>query len=151
MFELHSVTSVTKKRKRVGRGGSRGGSSGKGTKGQNARSGGLVRPGFEGGQMPLHRRLPKRGFTNIPFRVITEIVNLRDLERVFVNGATISRTELIEKGLIKPKHGIAYRVKLLGDGVVSKSFQVLIDLCSEKARLAINNAGGSVQIAQAGE
>ena len=89
MLNLHNLTPLVKKRKRIGRGGKRGGTSGKGHKGQSARSGGQQSAnGFEGGQMPLFRRLPKRGFNNSPFAQVTKIVNLQQLNEVFEDGAT---------------------------------------------------------------
>ncbi|MGB8367244.1 MAG: 50S ribosomal protein L15, partial [Candidatus Babeliales bacterium] len=98
MFRLENLVPLGKKRKRVGRGGSRGGTSGKGHKGQKARSGGGIAPAFEGGQMPLHRRLPKRGFTNARFKKVIEIVNLKHLDKIFNEGETVSKKILIEKG-----------------------------------------------------
>ena len=83
MLTLEKLNPVTKKRKRVGRGGSRGGTAGRGHKGQKARSGGEVHPRFEGGQMPLYRRLPKRGFTNAPFKEVVETVNVSQLNAAF--------------------------------------------------------------------
>src|ERR1700746_3651165 len=100
-MELHNLTPTEKKRKRVGRGGSRGGTSGRGHKGQKARTSGTVRPGYEGGQMPLYRRLPKRGFTNSSHMKDVVVVNLEQLERKFQDGELVNRTSLIEKGIIK--------------------------------------------------
>ncbi len=91
MAQLNNLVSSGKKRKRVGRGGSRGGTSGKGHKGQKARSGGTVRAGFEGGQMPLYRRLPKRGFTNARFKPELIIVNLDRLDKAFNDGELLLR------------------------------------------------------------
>ena len=97
---------MLKKRKTVGRGGDRGGTSGRGGKGQTARSGGNPRIGFEGGQMPLFRRLPKRGFNNTAFRNDYEIVNLERIDAVFDEGATVTKQDLIAKGLVKVKKGL---------------------------------------------
>src|SRR4051812_46461244 len=105
MLQLNNLVKITKKRKRVGRGGSRGGTSGKGGKGQTARSGGYVRRGFEGGQLPLYRRLPKRGFKNGEFKVTFETINLKDLELHFDADITITREAMIEKGIVKGRQG----------------------------------------------
>jgi large subunit ribosomal protein L15 len=91
MFRLERLKSIVKKRKTVGRGGDRGGTSGRGGKGQTARSGGNPRIGFEGGQMPLARRLPKRGFNNVSFRDEYEVVNLGNINANFDDGATITK------------------------------------------------------------
>src|SRR5579872_2503513 len=103
MFSLDNLQSSGKKRKRVGRGGSRGGTSGRGHKGQNARSGGPKGRGFEGGQTPLQRRLPKRGFTNANFSKEVSLVNLKSLERIFSEGTEVNLLALAQHGLIKPK------------------------------------------------
>src|SRR5204863_7799882 len=122
MFSLDNLQSSGKKRKRVGRGGAHGGTSGRGHKGQNARSGGPKGRGFEGGQTPLQRRLPKRGFTNARFSKEVSLVNLSSLERVFVDGEEVNAHILTLKGLIKPKKSEQrdYKkgtiVKILGDG-----------------------------------
>lgn len=142
MFKLNELASLVKKRKRVGRGGSRGGTSGKGHKGQKARSGGKVRVGFEGGQMPLYRRLPKRGFTNARFKQVIEIVNLSDLSRLDVSEITAAL--LVEKGIIKPKKNKPFQVKVLGNGALDKPLTVEADFFSAGARAAIEQAGGNV-------
>ena len=101
MFQqLNNLAPLVKKRQRIGRGGSRGGTSGKGHKGQLARTGGKskVRFGFEGGQIPLARRMPKRGFNNSAFRIEQAIVNLDDLERIFDNGTLITKELLMAHG-----------------------------------------------------
>ena len=146
MFRLDNISPVTKKRKRVGRGGSRGGTSGKGHKGQKARSGGTVRTGFEGGQMPLFRRLPKRGFTNARFKKVVETINIGALERVFDNETEITRDVLIARKLIKPKKNVSFAVKVLGDGALSKKFTLVVDQISKSARNAIESAGGQVTL-----
>lgn len=142
MYELHSLVKTVKKRKTVGRGGSRGGTSGKGTKGQNARSGGRVGPIFEGGQMPLHRRLPKRGFNNARFRQDWEIVSLKSIEDRFEAGSTINKAVLIERGLISGK-GF---VKVLGGHQLTKKFDVAVEACSKSAIEAITKLGGNVSL-----
>ena len=122
LHELAPAPGSTKAPKRLGRGiGSGvGKTSGKGHKGQNARSGGGVRPGFEGGQMPLSRRLPKRGFTNI-FAKEYAVINLSDLGK-FKDGDTVSAQTLIEKGVIKkPLDG----VKVLGNGQISAKLTIV--------------------------
>ena len=145
MFRLNSLTSLVKKRKRIGRGGSRGGTSGKGHKGQKARSGGGIRPGFEGGQMPLHRRLPKRGFSNARFKKVIEIVNIKRLDEVFNEGDAVSRESLIEKGVIRGKRSKKkFMLKVLGNGILTKKLIVSADLFSKAAVEAIENIGGQV-------
>ena len=103
LHDLHPAPGAKKTRKRIGRGpgSGTGKTAGKGHKGQKSRSGYSRRYGFEGGQMPLVRRIPKRGFCNI-FRVEYQVVNLRDLERVFADGDTVSAVTLVEKGLLPP-------------------------------------------------
>ena len=133
-----------KKRKRVGRGdgSGHGGTSCKGHKGQNARSGGGVRPGFEGGQMPLSRRLPKRGFRN-PSRKITVTVNLEQLQKKFSEGSVIDKGALVSAGLVKRKgHGI----KVLGKGTIGYPVSLRVDMISRGAREKIEAAGGSIII-----
>jgi large subunit ribosomal protein L15 len=130
-----------KKRKRVGRGdgSGHGGTAGKGAKGQNARSGHSVRPNFEGGQMPLSRRLPKRGFKN-PMRRIIAIVNIEQLKR-FTEGAVIDRETLSSVGLVTRK---ADAVKVLGKGEIGFPLSLKVDLVSRGAREKIEAAGGSI-------
>jgi|SRR5579872_284489 large subunit ribosomal protein L15 len=146
MFALENLNPVTKKRKRVGRGGSRGGTAGRGHKGQKARSGGKVNPRFEGGQMPLYRRLPKRGFTNAPFREVVETVNVDQLNAAFEDGALVTKQELIAKKIIKPKKCVAFVLKVLGNGVLKKKLTITADAFSENARQAIQSAGGTAQL-----
>lgn len=114
--------------------------SGKGHKGQKARSGGSIRLGFEGGQMPLIRRIPKRGFNNAQFKTRYAIVNLRDLES-FDTGATIDEAALREKGLIRGRFD---GIKVLGQGELTKSLTITADKVSESARAKIEKAGGTV-------
>ena len=130
-----------KKRKRIGRGdgSGHGGTSTKGHKGQNARSGGRVRPGFEGGQMPLSRRLPKRGFRN-PFRKNIVTINIDQLRR-FPEGSVIDRDVLLEAGLVK-KTGDG--IKILGKGDIEYPISVKVDMISRGAKDKIEAAGGSV-------
>ncbi len=142
MVGLHSLKTLVKKRKRVGRGGKLGGTSGKGHKGQKARSGGYVRIGYEGGQMPLYRRLPKRGFNNHEFQTETLVVNLKDLERAFDAGATVDTASLVEKGVIKVPKGYRVAIKILGNGTLTKKLMVSADAFSESASKAIQDCGG---------
>ena len=147
MLKLHDLAPLVKKRKRVGRGGSRGGTSGKGHKGQKARSGGSIAPGFEGGQMPLHRRLPKRGFTNSRFKKEFQTVNLEQLERSFDDGAQVTREILIQKGLIKGFKGKKnYFVKILGNGELNKKLTVSANSFSKSARAVIEKNGGQIRL-----
>ena len=129
-------------KKRVGRGpgSGHGKTSSRGEKGQKSRSGYSAQIGFEGGQMPLHRRIPKRGFTNI-FKKEMSVVNLSDLER-FDNGATVDEQALRTAGLIK---GRAKGIKILGDGKLSKKLTVHAHKFSESAKKQIEAAGGTAQ------
>ncbi|NLN60636.1 MAG: 50S ribosomal protein L15 [Deltaproteobacteria bacterium] len=130
-----------KKRKRVGRGSGSGygGTAGRGTKGQKSRSGGKVRPGFEGGQMPLARRLPKRGFRNL-FRKEIIAVNIEQLNR-FEENTVVDAELLLRSGLIK-KTGDA--IKILGKGEIKVPLTVKVDMISKGAREKIEAIGGSV-------
>jgi large subunit ribosomal protein L15 len=129
-------------KKRLGRGpgSGHGKTAGRGEKGQKSRSGYSGKRGFEGGQMPLHRRLPKRGFTNI-FKKDFAVVNLSDLER-FDNGATVNETSLRQAGLVKGQHD---GVKILGDGELSKKLTVTATKFSATARKQIEAAGGTCE------
>jgi large subunit ribosomal protein L15 len=113
---------------------------GKGHKGQKSRSGGRIRAGFEGGQMPLHRRLPKKGFSNAAFRDTVAVVNVSQLEARFDDGATVDEAALRAAGLL---NGRCDKVKLLGNGELSKKLTVRLDLASATAREKIDKAGGS--------
>ncbi len=152
MFRLENLEPAGKERKRVGRGGSRGGTSGRGHKGQNARSGGPKGRGFEGGQTPLQRRLPKRGFTNARFSKEVALVNLKSLERVFSEGEEIDTLILAQKGLIKPKKSEQQDikkgtfVKILGDGVLQKKLTISAHAFSASAIQAIEKVGGKALI-----
>ena len=140
-----SEGSKTKSRKRVGRGtgSGLGKTSGRGQKGQNARSGGGVRPGFEGGQMPLFRRMPKRGFTNI-FAKKYAILNIEDLNR-FDDNTVITPELLFEKGLVKGKNEID-GIKILGNGNLEKKLTVKAHKFSKTAIEKIEAAGGKVEV-----
>jgi len=143
LHELRPAEGSRKKRRRVGRGeGSGSGkTAGRGTKGQNSRSGGGVSLGFEGGQMPLQRRIPKRGFTNM-FEKVYEIINVKDL-RNFASGETIDREKLREAGLVKKSVGL----KLLGVGEISHPLTIKVDKVSRAAREKIESVGGTVEVA----
>jgi large subunit ribosomal protein L15 len=144
LHDLKPAPGAKRGRKRVGRGpGSGSGkTAGKGHKGQKSRSGYSRRYGFEGGQMPLVRRLPKRGFTNI-FRVEFQVINLRDLERVFADGDAVSPEALLEKGLVRRS---AQPIKVLGDGDLTKKLVVQAHKFSAAARTGIEKAGGSCEV-----
>ncbi len=142
LSNLSPYPGSTKQRKRLGRGqgSGHGKTAGRGTKGYKSRSGSSIRPGFEGGQMPLQRRLPKRGFTNI-FKKQFGIVNLKDLE-VFDNNTVVDRSELVGKGLVSKKYLL---VKVLGDGDITKKLTIKVDKISESARKKIEAAGGKIE------
>lgn len=143
LSSLKAPTGATKKRKRVGRGDAsgQGGTSGRGDKGQKARSGGKVRAGFEGGQMPMARRLPKRGFRN-PFRDKYVAVNLTDLCRKFTKGAIIDEAALFDSGIIKKKGS---DIKILAKGEIDFPVTVKIVRISQAAKDKITAAGGSIE------
>jgi large subunit ribosomal protein L15 len=146
MLQLNKLEKLHKKRKRIGRGGDSGGTSGKGHKGQCARSGSKIHPGFEGGQMPLSRRLPKRGFSNKRFQTEVKIINLNTLENVFDSGQHVDVSVLREKKLIKGRK--KFLLKILGTGVLSKNLTVCADMFSAKAKDAIEKAGGKAQVVE---
>ena len=143
LHELKPALNSRKGVKRVGRGvGSGWGkTAGRGNKGHKARSGGQTHPGFEGGQMPLQRRLPKRGFANI-FRKRVAVVHIRDLSR-FESGSVVDRAALIQAGLIK---GDWDGVKLLADGEIVYALTVKLDRVSRSAKAKIEAAGGTVEV-----
>jgi len=130
-------------RKRVGRGvgSGHGKTAGRGTKGHNSRSGGGVRPGFEGGQMPIHRRLPKGGFTNI-FKKKIAVINIRDLAR-FESGSIVDEAALIRGGLVKGRRD---GIKLLGQGEIKIPLTIKVDGVSKNAREKIVAAGGNIEV-----
>jgi large subunit ribosomal protein L15 len=141
--ELKPASGSSKRRKRVGRGdgSGHGKTSGRGHKGQGARSGGNVQPGFEGGQMPLQRRLPKRGFHN-PFRIEMSVVNLGQLESLPA-GTEVTPETLSEQGLVTGKNR---RIKILGDGTLSKALTVKAHGFSARAKEKIEAAGGKTEL-----
>lgn len=130
--------------KRLGRGSSSGTgkTSGKGHKGQNARSGGGVRPGFEGGQLPLYRRLPKRGFSNAMFKKTYVVINVSDLNR-FEDGTVVTPELLKEMGIVKKELS---GIKVLGNGSIEKKLTVRANLFSAVAKEKIETAGGKTEV-----
>lgn len=145
LHELKNVTTKKRYRKRVGRGegSGHGKTSTKGGKGQTARSGGSIRPGFEGGQMPLYRKLPHRGFNNARHRIAYATVNVGDLSRLAADQSAVTVEILKEAGLVRRSAGL---VKLLARGKVERAFTVTVDKCSEAAAELIKAAGGTVTV-----
>jgi len=146
-MNLHSLKPRPGSRHRVkrlgcGESSGHGKTSGKGHKGQKARSGGSIRHGFEGGQMPLIRRLPKRGFSNAQFRTTYATVNVSDLNE-FEDNASVNEAALLEKGLIRGRYD---GVKILGDGELSRKLTVTVHRVSASAAEKIQKAGGSVEL-----
>jgi large subunit ribosomal protein L15 len=141
-FNLHAPKGANKRKRVVGRGqgSGRGTSAGKGDKGQQSRSGGKTYLGFEGGQMPLYRRLAHRGFSNYPFKKTFEVVNVGALDRVYSDGEIVDEATLAQKGLIKK----AQDVKILGNGELSRKLTVNVASISASAREKIEKAGGVV-------
>jgi large subunit ribosomal protein L15 len=141
--ELKPEAGARRARKRRGRGpgSGLGKTAGRGSKGQNARSGGGVRPGYEGGQMPLQRRLPKRGFFNL-FRKNYAVVNLRDLAR-FEDRSTVDEAALIGAGVVKARRD---GIKLLAEGDIDRALNVKLSRVSRAARAKIEAAGGTVEV-----
>jgi large subunit ribosomal protein L15 len=144
--DLRPAPGAKRRRRRIGRGPSSGSgkTSGKGHKGLNARSGGGVSPGFEGGQMPLYRRLPKRGF--LPYGGKTEfaLVKVKDLAAKFAAGSVVDPEALVHTGLIK-KSG-RHAIKVLGDGAIGHALTVKTHKISESARQKLEAAGGRVEV-----
>ena len=143
--ELTPAKGANKERKRLGRGtgSGLGTTAGKGHKGQKARAGGGVRPGFEGGQMPMSRRIPKRGFSNARFAVVYEIVNLEDVDSCFPAGAEVNLETLKAVGLV---HGKKDGIKLLGNGEITKALSFVVDKASASAEEKLKAAGGSLTL-----
>ena len=144
LHELRPNEKAFKTRKRVGRGpgSGLGKTSGKGHKGQNARSGGGVRPGFEGGQLPLFRRLPKRGFSNAKFKTEYAVINLSDLNK-FEDGAIVTPEILKEMGILKNQLN---GVKVLGNGKLEKKLTVKAHKFSNSAKESIEKMGGKAEV-----
>ena len=144
LHTIHPAEGATTVRKRVGRGigSGHGKTSGKGHKGQNARSGGGVRPGFEGGQLPLFRRLPKKGFSNAMFKVRYATINVSDLEK-FEDGAVVTPELLKEMGILKKQLS---GVKVLGNGELTKKVTVKANKFSQTAVEKIEAIGGKAEV-----
>lgn len=142
LHELSPAPGAKKSRKRLGRGVAtgQGKTAGRGTKGHNSRSGGGVKPGYEGGQMPIQRRLPKRGFKNI-FKKKVAVVNLRDLVR-FESGTVVDEAALVKAGLIKGRYD---SVKLLAKGEIDTSLTIRLEGISAGARQKIEASGGTIE------
>ena len=144
LHDLSPAAGSTKERKRIGRGpaSGQGKTAGKGHKGQKARAGRGMRAGFEGGQMPLQRRIPKRGFNNI-FATEMAITNIATLDKYFDDGATVTIDALIEKGIIKKTLD---GVKILGQGELTKKLTVQANAFSDSAKSKIEAAGGKAEV-----
>ena len=143
---LSAPQGANKQPKRVGRGSSSGlgTTAGKGNKGQQSRSGGKTYIGFEGGQMPLYRRIAHKGFSNYPFKKEYVCINVWQLDAKFNDGETVDKAALIAKDFISAK--TASLVKVLGNGEITKKLTVIVDKVSESAKAKIEKAGGSVKI-----
>ena len=148
-FNLHAPDGANKRKKILGRGqgSGRGTTSGKGNKGQKARSGGKTYVGFEGGQMPLYRRLAQRGFSNYPFKQEWQVINLGEIEKRYEAGETVDNATLHKKGLIKGNTP----VKILGNGAYSKKLSFKVDAISASAKEKVEKAGGDVTVMPAPE
>ena len=146
LHELKPNPGAKHRRKRLGCGESSGlgKTSGRGHKGQKSRSGGGVRPGFEGGQMPLHRRLPKKGFSNVQFAPKVAVVNVSQLNAKFEDGATVNEESLRAAGLVNGRYDA---VKVLGNGDLERKLTVAVDAVSASAKAKIEAAGGTVESA----
>jgi large subunit ribosomal protein L15 len=142
---LKSLEKIKKDRKKVGRGGDLGGTCGKGHKGQKARSGGFVKAQFEGGQTPLTRRLPKRGFNNYNFETKYKIISIGQIDLMAKNNNIVdfNKDIFVENKIIKNKQE---KVKILANGIITSKVNVSVDSCSEKARLAIEALGGTIKL-----
>lgn len=143
MLQLNNLTKLSKKRKRVGRGGSRGGTSGKGHKGQKARTSGNVPARFEGGQMPMSRRIPKRGFTNYLFKKEFELITLEQLQQHFTDGQTVTKEMLLKVVGSGKKSAL---IKILANGSLEKKLTIQADACSVSAKAAIERVGGEIKL-----
>ncbi|HTL68330.1 MAG TPA: 50S ribosomal protein L15 [Lacunisphaera sp.] len=144
-MRLHNLTNIKgavhrKKRVGCGEGGGHGKTSGRGGKGQTARSGGSIRPGFEGGQMPLYRKLPHRGFNNYEYRTNYAVVNVGDLARLDAAVTEVNAAVLAEAGLVRP--GVKM-LKVLGDGEVTRALKVTAQKFTGSAKAKLEKAGGA--------
>ena len=152
-FDLRAPEGANKRKRIIGRGqgSGRGTTAGKGNKGQKARSGGKTYVGFEGGQMPLYRRLAQRGFSNYPFKKVFQIVNLKSINRLYKDDEIVDIVSLYDKGLIHgtKKSGSVkadFPVKILGDGELNTKLIFKISAISASARDKIIKAGGSIEM-----
>jgi large subunit ribosomal protein L15 len=143
-FNLHAPEGAHKRKRIVGRGQGtgRGTTAGKGNKGQKSRSGGKSYVGFEGGQMPLYRRLARRGFSNYPFKKEVQIVNLEEIDKRYQPAETVNIESLIKKGLVKK----ALPVKVLGNGTLTKGLTFAVHAVSAAAKEKIEKAGGTISV-----
>jgi len=141
LHELKNVPGAIHRKKRVGcgEGGGHGKTSGRGGKGQTARSGSSIRPGFEGGQMPLYRKLPHRGFNNYEFRTEIAVVNLRDLAGLDASVTEVDAVALAKAGIIRSGEKV---VKVLGDGEITRALSITAEKFSGSAKAKIEKAGG---------
>jgi large subunit ribosomal protein L15 len=141
---IPTIKGATHPTKRLGRGegSGHGKTSGKGHKGQKSRSGGGIRIGFEGGQMPLYRKLPRRGFNNFNFKTSYQLVNLKHLDKI--DGDIVNRSTLLSAGLIRDN---SQAIKLLGDGELSRAFTIELDQISASAKAEVEAAGGQIKSA----
>jgi len=148
-YDLHAPEGANKRKRIIGRGqgSGRGTTAGRGNKGQQARSGGKTYVGFEGGQMPLYRRLAHRGFSNYPFKQEWQIVNLGEIEKCFEAGETVELASLHKKGLVKGVDPI----KVLANGNITKKLSFKVDGVSASAKEKIEKAGGDVTVIPAPE
>ena len=146
LHELKNVKGAIHRKKRVGcgEGGGHGKTSGRGGKGQSARSGSSIRPGFEGGQMPLYRKLPHRGFNQFNFRTEIAILNIGDLAGLDASVTEVNAVSLAAAGLIRKGESV---VKILGDGEVTRAFKVTAAKFSDSAKAKIEKAGGQAIVA----
>ena len=148
-MRLHNLTNVPgavhrKKRVGCGEGGGHGKTSGRGGKGQSARSGSSIRPGFEGGQMPLYRKLPHRGFNNYEFRTSYAVVNVGDLAKLDASVTEVNAEVLAKAGIIR---GNVKLLKVLGDGEISRALKVTAQKFTGSAKAKLEKAGGSAIVA----
>ncbi len=146
LHSLKNTPGAVHRRKRVGcgEGGGHGKTSGRGGKGQTARSGGSIRPGFEGGQMPLYRKLPHRGFNNYEFRTTYAVVNVGDLARLDDKVTDVDIAALVKAGLIRDDGAL---LKVLGDGELTRALKVTAAKFSASAKAKIEKAGGTATVA----
>lgn len=143
-FNLHRPEGAVHAKKIVGRGqgSGLGGTAGKGNKGQKSRSGGKTYPGFEGGQMPLYRRLAHRGFSNYPFKKEYQVINLSGIEARYQAGETVNVETLLKNGLIRK---VGTLIKVLGNGELTKALTFVVDKVSASASEKITKAGGKIE------